>query len=94
MASKKDILRKIRILINQQFDTPHAAFAFFDKSGDGKLSRVEIKKMLSAAEISGFLTGIVSRTLIKELDKDQDRSVTWPEFKDEVKNLLSKQEKD
>jgi len=90
MASKKDILRKIRILLNQQFDTPHAAFAFFDKSGDGKLNRSEIKKMLAAAEISGFLTGIVSRTLIKELDKDKDSSVTWPEFKDEVKKLLSK----
>ena len=89
MASKKDILRKIRILLNQQFDTPHAAFAFFDKGGDGKLSRSEIKNMLSAAEISGFLTGIVSRTLVKELDKDKDRQVTWPEFKTEVKKLLA-----
>jgi len=90
MSKKKDILRKIRILLNQQFDTPHAAFAFFDKSGNGKLSRAEIKKMLSAADISGFLTGIVSRTLIKELDKDQDGEVTWSEFKDEVKKLLAK----
>ncbi len=90
MASKKDILRKIRILLNQQFDTPHAAFAFFDKNGDGKLSRAEIKNMLSAADISGFLTGIVSRTLIKELDKNKDKSVTWKEFKTEVKKLLAK----
>jgi len=89
MASKKDILRKIRILLNQQFDTPHAAFQFFDKGGDGKLSRAEIKNMLSAADISGFLTGIVSKTLIKSLDKNKDGKVSWPEFKDEVKKLLA-----
>ena len=91
MASKKAILKKIRILINQQFETPHAAFEFFDKSGDGKLSRAEIKNMLSAAEISGFLTGVVSKTLINGLDLSQDGEVSWAEFKDEVKKLLAEQ---
>ena len=89
MASKKDILRKIRILLNQQFETPQAAFNFFDKNGNGQLSKGEIKGMLLAADISGFLTGLVARTLINELDRSQNDEVSWPEFKDEVKKLLS-----
>lgn len=88
MARKRDILKKIRILLSQNFDTPHDAFQFFDKNQSGTLNRLELKNMLKAAEISGFLTGLVARRLITDLDQDGDGEVSWQEFRVEVKKLM------
>ena len=81
MASKKKILKKIQIVITNHFDTPEDAFNFFDKSGNGKLSKKEIVKLLKDAEISGFIRGIVSSKLIEGYDKDSDGYINWKEFK-------------
>lgn len=81
MATKETILNKIQILITNHFDTPEAAFAFFDKDSDGKLTKSEIKSLLKQAEISGFLRGIVSSKLIEGYDKDGDGLIDWQEFK-------------
>ena len=89
MASKKKILKKIQIVITNHFDTPEAAFDFFDKSGNGTLSKKEIVKLLKQAEISGFIRGIVSSKLIEGYDTDGDGEVNWKEFKfavDEISN--------
>lgn len=81
MASKKQILKKIQIVITNHFDTPQDAFNFFDKNGSGKLSKKEIVKLLKEAEISGFIRGIVSSKLIEGYDKDNDGYISWKEFK-------------
>ena len=81
MASKKKILKKIQIVITNHFDTPEDAFNFFDKNGDGTLSKKEIVKLLKQAEISGFIRGVVSSKLIEGYDKDGDGKVNWKEFK-------------
>ncbi|WP_412561191.1 EF-hand domain-containing protein [Winogradskyella sp. MIT101101] len=81
MGRKEDILNKIQILITNHFDTPEQAFAFFDKDGDGKLSKDEIKRLLKQAEISGFIRGIVSSKLIEGYDTDGDELIDWEEFK-------------
>lgn len=88
MLTKETILNKIQILITTHFETPEQAFAFFDKDGDGKLSKAEIVKLLKQAEISGFVRGMISRKLIEGYDKDGDELINWEEFKlaiDEIK---------
>lgn len=87
MASKKQILRKIQIVITNHFNTPEDAFNFFDKSGNGKLSKKEIVKLLKDAEISGFIRGIVSSKLIEGYDKDNDGYINWKEFKTAVNEI-------
>ncbi|MFC0605592.1 EF-hand domain-containing protein [Winogradskyella pulchriflava] len=81
MSTKEAILNKIQILITNHFNSPEEAFAFFDKDGDGKLTKSEIKDLLKQAEISGFLRGIVSSKLIEGYDKDGDELIDWEEFK-------------
>lgn len=81
MSTKDAILNKIQILITNYFNTPEAAFAFFDKDSEGKLSKDEIVKLLKQAEISGFIRGIVTSKLIEGYDKDGDELINWEEFK-------------
>ena len=90
MASKKSILKKIQIVITKHFDTPEDAYSFFDKNGDGKLSKKEISKLLKDAEISGFIRGIVTSKLIEGYDKDNDGYINWKEFKTAVNEIAKK----
>ncbi len=88
MATKDIILGKLQNLITERFDNPEDAFHFFDKNGDGTLSKKEIVKLLKQAEISGFIRGIVASKLIDGYSKDGDETVSWEEFKaalDEIK---------
>nr|WP_321223344.1 EF-hand domain-containing protein [uncultured Psychroserpens sp.] len=88
MASKKKILQKIQIVITNHFDSPQDAFAFFDKNGDGKLSKSEIVSLLKQAEISGFIRGLVSSKLIEGYDNDGDELIDWQEFKSAVAEIM------
>ena len=90
MVSKKWILRKIQIVITKHFETPEEAFRFFDKSGDGKLSKKEIVRLLKEAEINGFIRGIVTSKLIEGYDKDNDGFIDWKEFKVAVDEIAKK----
>lgn len=81
MSTKEKILNKIQILITNNFDNPEDAFSFFDKDGDGKLTKREIRKLLKEAEINGFIRGIVASKLIEGYDKDGDELINWEEFK-------------
>jgi Ca2+-binding EF-hand superfamily protein len=88
MASKKDILKKIQIIITNHFKTPEDAFNFFDKDGDGKLSKEEIVALLKEAEISGFIRGFVSSKLIEGYDTYKDDYIDWKEFKKAVNEIV------
>ena len=87
MASKKKILKKIKIVLTGNFDDPQDAFNFFDKNNDGALSKKEIVKLLKEAEISGFLRGIVASSLIGGYDFDDNDKVDWKEFKQAISEL-------
>ncbi len=89
MASKKEILGKIKILITQSFDNPEEAFNFFDKNGDGYLEYGEVKKLVKKAKVSGYLSGIVANKIIRGLDKDTNKKLNWKEFRKATKELLS-----
>lgn len=81
MATKEIILNKIQVLITNYFDTPEAAFRFFDKNSDGKLKKSEIVSLLKEAEISGFIRGLIASKLVEGYDKDDDGLIDWEEFK-------------
>ncbi|RTE51691.1 EF-hand domain-containing protein [Arenibacter aquaticus] len=87
MATKDTILNKIQILITNNFDSPEAAYNFFDKDGDGKLKKREIVELLKKAEISGFIRGIVSSKLIEGYDSSGDELIDWEEFKSAVNKI-------
>lgn len=89
MASKKGILKKIRILITQGFETPEAAFSFFDKDQDGFLSKKELKKLVKKAKISRLISGLVAGKMIEGLDADKNKKFDWKEFKAAVADLIS-----
>ena len=93
MASKKEILKKIRVLLTQEFNDPESAFNFFDKNKDGALDRDEIKKMLRKADISRFLTPLVAEKMLSDLDKSEDKKVEWKEFRKSVSDLMKDQVK-
>ena len=90
MSKKKEILSKIKIMITQRFDDPESAFNFFDKNQDGALSKKEIKRLLDAAKINGLIKGIVAKKMLKELDKNKNKKLSWAEFKDVLNDLLKK----
>jgi len=87
MASKKKILKKIKIVLTGNFDDPQDAFNFFDKNNDGALSKKEIVALLKKAEISGFLRGLVASALISGYDFDDDNKVGWKEFKQAISEM-------
>ena len=88
MASKKQILNKVKILLTQTFKKPEDAFAFFDKDGDKKLSKKELKKLIKAAKVSGFMFGVAAAQMINGLDKSGDKKLNWVEFKKAVSSLM------
>ncbi|SDH37658.1 EF-hand domain-containing protein [Winogradskyella thalassocola] len=92
MLSKETILNKIQILITNHFNTPEDAFAFFDKDGDGKLSKDEILKLLKQAEITGFIRGMIASKLIEGYDKDGDDLINWKEFKSAIDEISDESE--
>jgi len=92
MASKKEILNKIKILISTQFNDPKDAFDFFDKNKDGALNKKEIKKLLKSAKVSGLMRSIVASKIIEGLDKNEGKQVEWTEFKSIVKDLMKDKE--
>jgi len=89
MASKKQILGKVRVLLTQSFKDPEDAFKFFDRDNDGRLSKKELKKLIKSAKVGGFISGIAAGKMIKGLDKNKDKKLNWSEFKEAVNTLLS-----
>ncbi len=88
MASKKAILKKLRILITQKFDTAQAAFSFFDKNEDGFLTKKELKNLIKDAKVSRLLSGIVADSMLDGLDGDEDKKFNWQEFKTAADSLI------
>lgn len=93
MASKKEILNKIRILITQDFETPKEAFEFFDKNQDGFLTKKELKKLVKKAKVSRLISGLVAGKMIEGLDNDKNKKFDWTEFKAAVDTLISDKKK-
>ena len=81
MIAKESVLRKIRILITNQFDSPEEAFCFFNSENDGRLRKSEIKKVLKDAALNGFISGFVAIELLKGYEQASSETINWEEFK-------------
>ncbi len=88
LPSKKKILKKIRTYLSTAFETPKEAFDHFDASTNEKLNKSEVKLMLHAADVRGLFQGMVAKTMVSELDTDDDGEINWPEFEKDVKKLM------
>jgi len=88
MASKKEILSKIRILITQKFSSPEKAFNFFDKNKDGYLTAKELKKLVKSAKVNSLISGIVANKMLDGLDNDKNKKFDWTEFKKATEDLI------
>lgn len=88
MFDKDEILKRIEILITNHFETPKKAFDFFDNDGNNKLSKAEIKIMLNEAKITGFIRGAIASKLIDSYDTDDDKLISWSEFKAAINKIL------
>jgi len=58
-----------------------AAFDEYDVNGDGLLDRVELRRLLAAADIGSPATrGLWAAGVIAEADADGDGAVSWDDF--------------
>lgn len=89
MNSNNNLIRKIRILITNQFDTPEEALDFFDSKNEGRLRKSEIKKILRLAAENGFIKGIVAQEILKGYDKPSNDTISWEELKVMISDLES-----
>ena len=87
MASKKDILRKLRILITRKFETDQEAFAYFDKNSNETLTKSEIKVLLKQAGVNRWITEIAAGKILAKFDEDDNDQLTWKEFRKAIKAL-------
>lgn len=87
MNNSNNLIRKIRILITNQFDTPEEALEFFDSKSDGRCRKSEIKKILRLAAETGFIKGIVAQEILKGYDKPSDETINWEELKALISDL-------
>ena len=84
MEVKESVLRKVSILITNQFDSPEEALRFFDSENEGRLKKHELKKMLRGAVENDFLRANVASELLKGYDRSSSDTVNWEEFKIEI----------
>ncbi|WP_339661030.1 EF-hand domain-containing protein [uncultured Polaribacter sp.] len=89
MSTNNNLIRKIRILITNQFDTPEEALDFFDSKSEGRFRKTEIKKILRLAAETGFIKGIVAQEILKGYDKPSDDTINWEELKSLISDLES-----
>lgn len=87
MEVKESTLRKIRILITNQFDTPEEALSFFDSDYHGRLKKCELKRVLRDAEVNGFLSKVVANELLHGYNDFSDETINWEEFKAAISAL-------
>merc|ERR1712110_897560 len=56
------------------------AFKFFDKNGDGKIDRSELKAVLGEEGVKGAVGEDRIGMLLKDVDKDGDGEIDFAEF--------------
>ena len=87
MASKKDILNKLKILISRRFKSDEDAMNYFDKNSNLYLEKSEVVDLLKEAGVSRWITNIAAGQIISKFDENGDDKLGWEEFKKAIKAL-------
>jgi len=87
MASKKDILKKLKILITRRFESDEDAFNYFDKNSNLYLDRDEVVDLLKEAGVNRWISALAANQIIDKFDKDGNEQLDWKEFKQAIKAL-------
>lgn len=72
-----------------QEDICWSAFRFFDRDGNGKISRSEIAQVLNDGEVSQFMDANVIAEFMKEFDTNGDGEIDFAEFMDMMRSTAS-----
>ena len=87
MASKKDVLNKIKILLTRRFKSDKDAINFFDKDSNLYLDKSEVAELLKEAGVSRWITSLAASQIIAKFDQDGNDQLDWQEFKTAIKAL-------
>jgi len=79
--SKEKIVQNIENLMRSKFTTPKEAFNYYDEDNDGFLTKTDFKKLLKEARVSSLVRGLVAEFMIKSFDQNNDKRISWEEFK-------------
>ena len=77
-----ELKRKVADLVKRAFGGDYKkAFDAYDRDNDGKMTKDEIKELLSDAGVGNGLTrGAWADGILKKLDMNHDSGVQWAEF--------------
>ena len=84
-----ELKQKVGKLVDAQFGGDYKkAFAHYDGDHDGRMTKDEIKSMLSDAGVGNGLTrGAWADGILDKLDMNHDRGVQWGEFESVFKAM-------
>lgn len=83
---QEELVQKIQALLQKQYgDTSlegmRKLFEAYDKDQDQNISAGELEQLLKDAGVGNSLTrGAWVKGIVKELDEDGDRKISWDEF--------------
>jgi len=86
MTDEEELVSKVRKLMTERFGGTDVAarkklFEAYDKNGDGQVDQDEMKQLLADAGVGNGLTrGAWVRGVIKKLDSDDDKTISYDEL--------------
>jgi len=83
--TKEKILANIEVLMRSKFETPEEAFQYYDRDSDGFLTKEDFKILLKEAEVHVIIRGLVAEFMMQSFDQNNDKTVSWQEFQEAIK---------
>lgn len=83
--TKEKILENIEVLMRSKFETPEQAFSYYDRDKDGLLTKADFKILLKEANVNAIIRGIVAEFMMKSFDQNNDKTVSWEEFQEAIR---------
>jgi Ca2+-binding EF-hand superfamily protein len=83
--TKEKILANIEVLMRSKFETPEEAFQYYDRDSDGFLTKDDFKILLKEAEVHVIIRGLVAEFMMQSFDQNNDKTVSWQEFQEAIK---------
>jgi len=86
-ADRQELADKVAALVKARFGGDYqSAFRHYDADSDGKITKAELKKLLSDAGVGNLVTRSAwAAGIVGELDRNADDAISWDEFEAVVK---------